>query len=341
MTASAAPEPMTPGIAHHRLLVWLDRSGMPAALLALACLIGMILLAFVLLILVRTPNPEYYRNSVAFSAIVAFFVLFYFRMGRGWQEDLKHILAFDDSLVDVIDDLNPGVLVARLESVVAVLCAVVNIAISPPPVAFDDNRGLWIALLFFYFLQYAIVLYSADLIVRQLLSLSKITDRVRINLWEREFYSVLANPMARFFALYILGLCVITASFLVFTEGEYGAGEMLVTMMPWYVPGLVFMSIYLLPYHRFRNRVHVQKMLELNRVSQALAGNAALMRDSPLHVDVANLRLIDLLTYQDRIRGVREWPFTDRVRGFVLFGILPPLTWVIAALIEIMIESRL
>ena len=45
--------------------------------------------------------------------------------------------------------------------------------------------------------------------------------------------------------------------------------------------------------------------------------------------------------YEDRISKIKELPFTDRIHDVLLFGVLPPLTWVIAALIEIFIESLL
>lgn len=83
-----------------------------------------------------------------------------------------------------------------------------------------------------------------------------------------------------------------------------------------------------------------RKSQELNCVSAALDGNLRAL-DHSLLKDELSPSKIDLLYYQDRIRSIKEWPFTDRIRALVLFGILPPLTWVVAALIEIYIESAL
>jgi len=141
--------------------------------------------------------------------------------------------------------------------------------------------------------------------------------------------------------LYIFGLCVITMSFLVFTEGEDDAPRMLIIMMPWYLPGMVLMGVYLVPYNIFRKRIGVVKALELNRVAEALKGNRELLSDSLISDDTDKLTTIDLLYYQELIRNIREWPFTNRIRRLVLFGVLPPLTWVIAAFVEIMIEGAL
>lgn len=83
-----------------------------------------------------------------------------------------------------------------------------------------------------------------------------------------------------------------------------------------------------------------RKMQELNCVSAALSGNLQALDHSLLREETT-LSKIDLLYYQDRIRAIKEWPFTDRIRALVLFGILPPLTWVIAALIQIVLEGAL
>jgi hypothetical protein len=72
-----------------------------------------------------------------------------------------------------------------------------------------------------------------------------------------------------------------------------------------------------------------------------LKGNRESLKDSLIGHDREKITTVDLLYYQDRIQKVREWPFTDRLRALVLFGVLPPLTWVIAAIIEIAIESAL
>ena len=140
--------------------------------------------------------------------------------------------------------------------------------------------------------------------------------------------------------LYIFGLCIISLSYIVFTEGALSVQEMLLIMMPWYLPGLVIISAYLVPYNHFKKRMRSAKQQELNSVAAALGGNLSALEQTRLSTE-PGLSKIDLLYYQDRISAVKEWPFTDRIRALVLFGILPPLTWVIAAFIEISIESSL
>ena len=155
-----------------------------------------------------------------------------------------------------------------------------------------------------------------------------------------EFYSILANAMVRHVGLLIFGLCIISISYIVFTEGELGAGEMMLLMMPWYLPALIIISLYIIPFNRFKARMRSKKIQELSSINAALAGNFLALENSLL-MGEDHPSKIDLLIYRDRITAIKEWPFTDRIRALVLFGILPPLTWVIAALIEIVIEGAI
>ncbi len=318
----------------------LDQSGLSPWLLALGCFLTLSLIAFVLLIIVRYPDPAIYRNSIAFCAIISFFLLFYFASGRGWYEDVLRLLDFDHDLKDVFNVLEPGRITVMVELVLAGVCAWVNLRLNDN---LDISFSMTFAgmLLFFYFIQYVAVILCGDIMFRQLICLMNVVQKIRIDLLNADFYSNIANIMVRHVGLYIFGVCIISLSFIVFTEGELGPSEMMVAMMPWYLPGLIIITLYLIPFNHFRRRVHFVKHQELSSVASALSGNVHALNKTLLHDEPAPVSKINLLYYQDRIRAVREWPFTDRIRALVLFGILPPLTWVIAALIEIMIESSL
>lgn len=329
----------TPGLTHTRLLTWLDRTGMPPWFLGMGCFITMTLLAFTMLIVVRIPDPDIYRNAVAFVAVISFFLIFYFRMGRGWHEDLLGFLEFDSRLQSTLGSLEPGRKIVFLEIILAIACAYV--AMNLGDLTEDRPPLFWVTVSLFFFMEWATIIFCIDIVIRQLAALVQIAKIIRIDLLVTDFYASLANAMIRFVGLYILGLCVITMNLLVFTEGEIGGVQILIQLMPWYLPGLLLMSLYMIPYNIFRKRIGVLKALELNRIAEALKGNYELLKDSLVADDADRLTRIDLLYYQSLIKSVREWPFTTRVRSLVLFGILPPLTWVLAAFIEILIEGAL
>lgn len=336
---SSVRNPVTPGLEHIWLLRLLDRSGLSHWLLGLGAFLTLTITAVVFLIISRYPNPDIYRNSVAFCAISSFFLVFYIGMGRGWHHDLIQYIEFDRTLESVISVIRPSKKAVYLELVIAAICASINLQIANA-VQFQAMPMLFGSITLFYFIQWMLIVFCVDIIFRQLICLMRIVKIIRIDLLNADFYSQLANPMVRHVGLYIFGLCIISLSYIVFTEGTLTTGEMFVAMMPWYLPGLIIISLYIVPYNHFRKRVGVHKQQELNAVNAALSGNVRAL-DNSLLKDEAIPSKIDLLFYQDKIARIKEWPFTDRIRALVLFGILPPLTWVLAAFIEIIIESSL
>jgi len=329
----------TPGLSHFWVLKQLDKTGLSHWLLGFGSFIILTIAAIVMLIVVRYPDPDMYKNSIAFTAISSFFLVFYFAMGRGWHADVISFLSFDQSLESELSIIRPTRPVVTLEFVLIALCVAINVQVNTQ-VNLEYSALMFISILAFYFIQWALIVFSADVAIRQIICLMRIARKIRIDLLNAEFYSTMANVMVRFVGLYIFGVCIILLSNIVFTEGALSAGEMMMIMMPWYLPGLIIISLYLFPYNRFRKRMRSRKSQELNCVSAALDGNLRAL-DHSLLKDELSPSKIDLLYYQDRIRSIKEWPFTDRIRALVLFGILPPLTWVVAALIEIYIESAL
>jgi hypothetical protein len=337
---NTSSNPATPGISHWQPLTMLDRTGLPSWQLGLSAFLFLALFGLSSLVISRVPNPSLYPIVVAFVAIISFFLVLYLETARGWYSDLLEVLEFDSSLIDVQSILEPSQRVRRLQYVVAFICAVINMQ-------FNDLILVEMEYVFFagfglYWLEYMLVIFIIDVFFRQLRCLNAVSTRIRISLLEADHYAVLANPMLRFLRLYIFGLCVIFASYTVFTSGELAFSALLVLMMPFYLPGLFMLSLFMLPYNRFKRRIHVAKTIELNHVHRALVkGDKAHLESSLIGEDADKLSRVDLLYYSERISKIKELPFTDRIRGMLLFGVLPPLTWVIAALIEISIEGAL
>ena len=49
----------------------------------------------------------------------------------------------------------------------------------------------------------------------------------------------------------------------------------------------------------------------------------------------------ELMYYEDRVKNIWEWPIEAHIRRLVIFGLLPPLTWVLTAAVEVVFESVL
>jgi hypothetical protein len=73
------------------------------------------------------------------------------------------------------------------------------------------------------------------------------------------------------------------------------------------------------------------------RIDTCLQGGNAAAPDS-----AALAELAPLLSYKREIAGVSTWPFDiGNVTRFSLYLVIPPLTWVAAALIENLVDSVL
>lgn len=250
------------------------------------------------------------------------------------------MLEFDDSLMGVQSILEPTQRLRWMQYGLALICASINMQLND--LILVRMEYVFFAAFGLYWLEYLLVIFCIDVFFRQLLCLNKVSTCIRISLLEADHYAVLANPMLRFLRLYIFGLCIIFASYTVFTSGELAFSSLLIVMMPFYLPGLFMLGLFMLPYNRFKRRIHVAKTIELNHVHRALVkGDKAHLKSSLIGEDADMVSRVDLLYYEERIGKIKELPFTDKIRGMLLFGVLPPLTWVIAALIEIFIEGAL
>ncbi len=321
------------------MLSALDSSGLSHWLLGLGAFLVLTLAAFVLLIVVGYPDPGIYANVVAFAAISGFLVVFYFGMGRGWYRDMLIWLDFDQSLEPQMSTIVPSRRMILLEAIFAAFCVFVNLQVNDA-IDLDYSNLMFASIAMFYAIQWLLIVFCIDIVLRQLIVLMRVVQSIRIDLLSAEFYSTLANVLVRHMGLYIFGVCIISLSHIVYTDGALSPGEMLLVMMPWYLPGLIIISLYIIPFNLFRKRMRSKKQQELSSVAAALKGNLEALEHSLLSGE-SHPSKIDLLFYRDHIQAIREWPFTDRIRALVLFGILPPLTWVIAALIEIMIEGAI
>ncbi|HIG43987.1 MAG TPA: hypothetical protein EYQ14_26165 [Gammaproteobacteria bacterium] len=328
----------TPGLGHVGFLVWLDRTGLPAWQIGITAFICLVIFGISNIVISAYPRPGIYSIVIGFVAIISYYLVFYLQMGRGWHRDLQSVLDFDPKLLKVIPILRPSNAIVWVEIVIAFIAACTNIYISGQIT--HQYPLVYATALILYWFQYLLIILIIDILVRQWIMLLKICDNIRLDLLQTDFYSNLANVMFRFLKLYIFGLSVIILSYTMITAGAVSFPELLIMMTPFYVPALS-LGLYLVPYNRFKTRMRQAKAIELNHVLRAINGDRAHLSYSLVGEDAERLTKVDLMYYEDRIRKIKEWPFTDRIRSLLLFGVLPPLTWVIAALIEIFIEGVL
>jgi len=109
-------------------------------------------------------------------------------------------------------------------------------------------------------------------------------------------------------------------------------------LLPGFIGSVMAISFALIPGERLRRRIRMLKQVELARVNAAINRNQAVARSDDFGGE-KTLELVQLLQYRREVKALREWPFdASLVRGFSLYFLLIPLTWVASALVEILVE---
>jgi hypothetical protein len=117
-------------------------------------------------------------------------------------------------------------------------------------------------------------------------------------------------------------------------SSDRGIVAVLIVLM--LIPLFMGIAALMLPVRGLRRAIGRAKLAELERVRAEIARerDGALANDGERKT-TATQRLPGLLAYEERIERVREWPFDFPARlRFSFYVLIPPLSWVAAALVE-------
>ena len=163
--------------------------------------------------------------------------------------------------------------------------------------------------------------------------ISSLTDSVPVNLLNTE-------PLAAF-------SLVAVYSTLVLIGGQAGMALLFldqaivpVTLLPGFF-GMFFPMLYLLllPVLPIRRRIRDAKQAAISNVQRLIAETQTTEGRNSFALPELN-KLQPLITYRQEIQRVSEWPFNlPVVTRLLVYLIIPPLTWVGAALIERLVDS--
>jgi hypothetical protein len=81
-------------------------------------------------------------------------------------------------------------------------------------------------------------------------------------------------------------------------------------------------------------RIAAEISREKVRIMSAIEGNMSELIDSRISADEGNLRQLDLINYLVTLNSLSPWPIGPQVKRVVLFGLLPPVAWAMAAMVE-------
>jgi len=121
-------------------------------------------------------------------------------------------------------------------------------------------------------------------------------------------------------------------------EGRFEPVESIPGAVATFVP---LVALFIIPVWPLHHRMAAMKQQQLDLSSERI--DACLQDRDAGQLDDATLeKLAPLLTYKREIAGVSTWPFDiGNMTRLSLYLIIPPLTWVAAALIEHLVDAVL
>jgi len=156
---------------------------------------------------------------------------------------------------------------------------------------------------------------------------------IEIDLLRLDDYSVIANPAVRISLNAVAMISIFPQIALL--GGSEVTGEFLWTLtIVSIMLNVGAIAIYGYPVLILRNRIRDKKKLELDKVYRCLHGEKEAVSTITIQGLGAPTTTADLLTHRMFLHSLWDWPVATHVQKLVLFGLLPPVTWVVATMIE-------
>ena len=116
-------------------------------------------------------------------------------------------------------------------------------------------------------------------------------------------------------------------------------GEAWPYVAPAIVGIVVAVAFALIPGQRLRNKTRQVKRTELAWLKTAITECRRKVNKEVIDNEQLS-KLVNLAEYRQQVSNLREWPFEAKIiRGFGLYFLLIPLTWVASAVVELVIEQ--
>jgi len=332
--------PLTP-LTNLPWLHWIDRSGIPSVI------VGILLMLCILpFYSFNAIYPELPLKGSSFPPVLALTLAFLLLLTRGAGKDLGLLVMAGKIDTSYLASLGASTRAARIELALGLAIGLERVYAQ---ITFDQADHLQLAVLqspgaiavCLSILAYSVLqIHLLAFCIRQVVTFRQVATQYQVDLLAPEFNNILANPLIRFLAV---GLTSISFALLLYQIIPYASQQRrvvdagVVALLVW----LVFICISLIPLFVMKSRIAVAKTMEINLIRQAIDGNMKNVGLSQFGERLAKFSPGELMYYEDRIKGIWDWPIEAQIRRLIIFGLLPPLTWVLAAVVEVMFETMI
>ncbi len=184
---------------------------------------------------------------------------------------------------------------------------------------------------FWFFFQSFFGFFVLSLAVRLGWFQRKVATGIRLSLIESRTYTSFSEMFVKLITFFLMMTSIIVLA--------VAMAEVNILLLPLNV--LIFSPLIvatLLPVFKIADRVRAAKDHELIEIARLLSEEVRRTVSEEISV---NPRLLELHNYQELVLGIWEWPFSAHVKQLILFGLMPPLFWVIGAIAEIVLERTI
>lgn len=190
----------------------------------------------------------------------------------------------------------------------------------------------------FVWLSGVLIVYAVGSSRRQLNHYRHWADTIAIDLMHVEECQVFTLQPIRYLLVFVIFTSLNIIVYQVLTSMGFG-DEVLAALAPLLILMLGFVFPFLGPVTIVRNRIAEAKLSEIAAVRAALTGNRKALEASQIAELADEFAAPDLLMYEQYVRNIWEWPVQGYVQRILLYVLLPPLAWVLAALVEQVVDG--
>ncbi len=298
-----------------------------------------VLLAFIPFYDFNALVPRLPLDAAPFPPALALLLMFLLNLTRGAARDMHALVAAGKITDSDAVMLGARPVVARIELVVGLVFGSLLLLGGARAAMADSAPMVELAVVCCAVLGYAVVqVHLLAFCVRQALAYRHIAERFPIDLLAPEIHTTISNPLMRFV---VVGMTAFSFLLLVHEVAPYPSLQTRVLQVG-FLSGLVWSALIvvsLVPVFKLKSRTVAVKVDEIDLVHRALRGEAVAQHTSRLGPQLSDFGLGDLMVYEERLKNLWEWPIRAHVRRLLLFGVLPPLTWVLAAAVEVGFEA--
>lgn len=345
----------TEALQHYWGFKWLDATGLSSFWIALIHFFAVLgLLSLMETILHITQSPEL-KWTVAF--IGTGFPIIWLVLARGAQKDYSNIVDYAGSglrqfrgaivqhsrAMRILETTLGALLGETVSTYGRAITASESLptALGAPFTEFKNGlfAGTYSTLITLEFILAGICLvHLITFLSRQTRMFSAAARSIRLDLLNPEPLAVFANQALRTF----LGLVGFAAMIpLLLNATDEIAGTLVPIGVPLFCVMLSLVIVVSIPLWIIRNRLRQAKRRELQLIERARNGDRAALAESHISGHQDAFQLPQLLYYEDRIRAVWEWPLHAHNRRIALYVFLVPIAWVLAAIVEMFVDTAL